>query len=90
MRLGIAELELSLAHGAAARDMIEAVSHPLFRLVATPMLVEATLLSDDHELAPETIDALASLGEQAQDPGRLAIVARTRALLAPRLRRSRA
>jgi DNA-binding CsgD family transcriptional regulator/tetratricopeptide (TPR) repeat protein len=83
VRLGIAELELSLAHGAAARDMIEAVSHPLFRLVATPMLVEATLLSDDHELAPETIDALASLGEQAQDPGRLAIVARTRALLAP-------
>jgi DNA-binding CsgD family transcriptional regulator len=83
VRLGIAELELSLAHGAAARDMIDAVSHPLFRLVATPMLVEATLLSGDPEPGPQTLGALASLGEQAQDPGRLAILERTRALLAP-------
>jgi DNA-binding CsgD family transcriptional regulator/tetratricopeptide (TPR) repeat protein len=83
VRMGVAELELSLAHGAAAREMIEAVSHPLFRLVAAPILVEATLLSADPEPAPETLGALASLGEQAQDPGRLAVLARTRALLAP-------
>jgi DNA-binding CsgD family transcriptional regulator len=82
VRLGIAELELSLGHGAAARDMIEAVSHPLFRLVATPILVEATLLSGDREVGPETLNALAKLGEQAQDPGRLAVLTRTRALLA--------
>jgi|HubBroStandDraft_6_1064221.scaffolds.fasta_scaffold08184_2 DNA-binding CsgD family transcriptional regulator len=83
VRLGIAELELSLAHGPAARDMIEAVSHPLFRLVATPILVEAILLSGDPEPGPETLSALANLAEQAQDPGRLAILERTRALLAP-------
>jgi DNA-binding CsgD family transcriptional regulator len=83
VRLGIAELELSLAHGHAAREMIEAVSHPLFRLIAAPMLVEATLLSDDPEPGQEILDALASLGEQAQDPGRLAILARAHALLAP-------
>ena len=71
VRLGIAELELSLGHGAAARDMIDAVSHPLFRLVATPMLVEATLLSGEREPGPETLDALAKLAEQAQDPRRL-------------------
>jgi DNA-binding CsgD family transcriptional regulator len=83
VRLGIAELELSLAQGAAARDMIEAVSHPLFRLVAAPILVEATLLSGDHEPGLQTLDALAALSEQTQDPGRVAILARTRALLAP-------
>jgi DNA-binding CsgD family transcriptional regulator len=83
VRLGIAELELSLAHGAAAREMIEAVSHPLFRLIAAPILVEATLLSGDPEPGPETLDALANLGEQTQDPGRLAILTRARALLAP-------
>lgn len=82
VRLGIAELELSLGHGAAARDLIDAVSHPLFRLVATPMLVEATLLSGEREPGPETLDALAKLAEQAQDPRRLALIARTRALLA--------
>jgi DNA-binding CsgD family transcriptional regulator/tetratricopeptide (TPR) repeat protein len=83
VRLGIAELELSLCHGAAAREMIEAISHPLFRLVAAPILVEATLLSDDPAPGPDTLEAMASLGEQAQDPGRLAILTRTRALLAP-------
>jgi DNA-binding CsgD family transcriptional regulator/tetratricopeptide (TPR) repeat protein len=83
VRLGIAELELSLGHGAVARDLIEAVSHPLFRLVATPILVEATLLCGEPEPGPETLDALAKLAEQAQDPGRLAVVTRTRALLAP-------
>jgi DNA-binding CsgD family transcriptional regulator/tetratricopeptide (TPR) repeat protein len=82
VRLGIAELELSLGHGAAARDMIEAVSHPLFRLVATPILVEATLLCGEREPEPETLDALAKLAEQAQDPARLAVLTRTDALLA--------
>jgi DNA-binding CsgD family transcriptional regulator len=82
VRLGVAELELSLSHGAAAREMIEAVSHPLFRLVATPILIEAMLLSGDREPGPETLDALATLAEQAQDPGRLAVVTRTHALLA--------
>jgi DNA-binding CsgD family transcriptional regulator len=83
VRLGVAELELSLAHGPAAREMIDAVSHPLFRLVAAPMLVEASILSGDPDPGQETLQALASLGEQAQDPGRLAVLARTRALLAP-------
>jgi DNA-binding CsgD family transcriptional regulator/tetratricopeptide (TPR) repeat protein len=83
VRLGIAELELSLAHGPAARDIIEGVSHPLFRLVATPILVEATLLAGEREPRPETLDALAKLAQQAQDPARLAVLARTDALLAP-------
>jgi DNA-binding CsgD family transcriptional regulator len=83
VRLGLAELELSLGHGAAAREMIDAVSHPLFRLVAAPMRVEASILSGDAEPGEQTLDSLASLGEQAQDPGRLAVLARTRALLAP-------
>jgi DNA-binding CsgD family transcriptional regulator len=83
VRMGIAELELSLAHGVAAREMLDAISHPLFRLVAAPMLVEASILSGDPEPAQETLQALESLGEQAQDPGRLAVLARTRALLAP-------
>jgi DNA-binding CsgD family transcriptional regulator len=83
VRLGVAELELSLGHGAAAREMIQAVSHPLFRLVAAPMLVEASILSGDPEPGQEALQALASLGEQAQDPGRLAVLERTRALLAP-------
>jgi DNA-binding CsgD family transcriptional regulator len=82
VRLGVAELELSLGHGAAAREMIEAVSHPLFRLVAAPILVEATLSSGDPEPGPETLGALADLGEQTRDPGRLAVLTRTRALLA--------
>ncbi len=81
-RLGIAELELSLAHGAAARDMIEAVSHPLLRLGAAPMLVEASLLSGDPDPGHEAIDALTALAEQWRDPGRLGVLARTHALLA--------
>ena len=83
VRLGIAELELSLAHGAAARDMIEAVSHPLLRLTAAPMLVEASLMSGDPEPGRAAVDALADLAEQWQDPGRLGVLARTHALLAP-------
>jgi DNA-binding CsgD family transcriptional regulator len=44
VRLGIAELQVSLGHGAAAREMIEAVSHPLLRLSAAEMLTDAVLL----------------------------------------------
>ena len=83
VRLGIAELELSLAHGAAARDMIEAVSHPLLRLAATPMLVEASLLSSDTEPGRAVPDALPALSEQGQDPRLRGVLARTHALLAP-------
>jgi DNA-binding CsgD family transcriptional regulator len=83
VRLGIAELELSLAHGPAARDMIEGVSHPLLRLAAAPMLVEASLLSGDPEPARTALDAFATLAEQGQDPGRLGVLTRTHALLAP-------
>jgi len=82
VRLGIAELELSLAHGAAARDMLEALSHPLFRLRAAPMLVEATLLSGDAEPSRAALDALQAF-EQGHDPRLLGILERTRALLAP-------
>jgi len=83
VRLGIAELELSLARGAAARDMIEAVSHPLFRLRAVPMLVEASLLSGDPEPGRAALAALPALSEQGHDPRLLGVLARTRALLAP-------
>ncbi len=83
VRLGIAELELSLAHGAAARELIETVSHPLLRLTAAPMLVEAALLSGDPEPGRAALDALTTLGEQWQDRGRLGVLARTHALLAP-------
>lgn len=83
VRLGIAELELSLAHGTAARDMLEAVSHPLFRLRTAPMLVEASLLSGDGEPGRAALDALPVLSEQAHDPRLLGVLARTRALLAP-------
>jgi DNA-binding CsgD family transcriptional regulator/tetratricopeptide (TPR) repeat protein len=82
VRLGIAELELSLAHGTAARDMLEAVSHPLFRLRAAPMLVEATLLSGDREPARTALDALQAF-EEGHDPRLLGVLERTRALLAP-------
>jgi DNA-binding CsgD family transcriptional regulator/tetratricopeptide (TPR) repeat protein len=82
VRLGIAELEVSLAHGAAARDMLEAVSHPLFRLRAAPMLVEATLLSGDPEPSRAALDALQAF-EEGHDPRLLGVLVRTRALLAP-------
>ncbi|HEX4012015.1 MAG TPA: AAA family ATPase [Solirubrobacteraceae bacterium] len=83
VRLGIAELELSLAHGAAARDLIEAVSHPLLRLRAAPMLVEASLLSGNREAGRAALDALQALSEQGGDPRLLGVLARTSALLAP-------
>jgi DNA-binding CsgD family transcriptional regulator len=82
VRLGIAELELSLGHGAAARDMIEAVSHPLLRLSAAEMLTDAVLLSGEPEPGRVVADALAARGEQAQDPAVLGRLARARALLA--------
>jgi DNA-binding CsgD family transcriptional regulator len=82
VRLGIAELELSLAHGAAARDMLEALTHPLFRLRAAPMMVEATLLSGDPEPARAAVDALQAF-EEGHDPRLLGVLERTRALLAP-------
>lgn len=86
VRLGFAELELSLAHGAAARDLIEALSHPLWRLFAVPYLAEAWLMSGDSE-PPEAalsgVEMLTAYGEQAQDPVVLGLVARSRALLAP-------
>ncbi len=83
VRLGIAELELSLGHGTAARDMIEAVSHPLFRLGSAPMLVEATLLSGDREAGRPALDSLAAFGGHGRDPRLLGLLAWTRALLAP-------
>jgi DNA-binding CsgD family transcriptional regulator len=82
VRLGMAELELSLAHGAAARDLIEAISLPLASLTAAPYLAEAALLSGDCEPPHTAIDALADYAEQAQDPLVLGLVARSRALLA--------
>jgi DNA-binding CsgD family transcriptional regulator len=81
-RLGVAELELSLGHGGPAREMIEAVAHPLFRRSATPMLIESELLAGDGGPDPETLAALDALGESTSDRGRLAVIARTRALLA--------
>jgi len=83
VRLALAELELSLAHGAAAREMIEAVSHPLFRMSAAPYLVEALLLSGDPEAGSVDLGALTAYAEQARDPQMLGLLARTRALLAP-------
>jgi DNA-binding CsgD family transcriptional regulator len=83
VHLGLAELELSLGHGAAARDMIESVSQPLFRLGAASDLVEALLLTGDPEPARASLDALADYAEQAHDPHTLGILARARAFLAP-------
>jgi ATP/maltotriose-dependent transcriptional regulator MalT len=81
-RLGLAELELSLGHGAAARDLIEAASHPLISLIAGPYLVDAALLSGDSEPPRTAVDALAYYAEQAHDPVLLGLVVRSRALLA--------
>ena len=85
VRLEFAELELSLAHGAVARELIEALSHPMWRLYAVPYLAEAWLMSGDSE-PPEAalsgVELLTAYGEQAQDPVVLGLVARSRALLA--------
>ena len=82
VRVGLAELELSLAHGAAARDLIEAISHPVVSVLAGPYLVEAAILSGDPEPPRTAVDTLASYAEQARDPVLLGLVARSRALLA--------
>jgi len=82
VHLGLAELELSLGHGAAARDMIESVTQPLFRLAAAPEFVEALLLTGDPEPGRASLDALAAYAEQARDPHTLGVLARARALLA--------
>jgi DNA-binding CsgD family transcriptional regulator len=82
-RLGLAELELSLGHGPAARELIEEVTHPLLRLVATPALIEALLLSGELERARCATVPFARYVEQAQDPHYLGLLARSRALLAP-------
>ncbi|HXW79108.1 MAG TPA: LuxR C-terminal-related transcriptional regulator, partial [Acidimicrobiales bacterium] len=82
VRLGLAELELSLGNGAAARDLIEAIAHPVLSLSAAPYLVEASVLSGDPEPAATAIDVIANYGEQTQDALVLGLVARSRALLA--------
>jgi hypothetical protein len=63
--LGLAELELSLGHGPAALEMIEAVSLPLFKIGAAPDLVEALLLGGDPEPGRVPLDGLAAFAEQA-------------------------
>jgi DNA-binding CsgD family transcriptional regulator len=63
--------------------MIESVTQPLFRLGATPDLVEASLLAGDREPGRISLDALAAYAEQADDPHTLGTLARARALLAP-------
>ena len=83
VHLALAELELSLAHGAAAREMLESVSHPLFRLGATLYLVEALILSGDPEPESVSLDEVAAFTEHAQDPYMLGALARARALIAP-------
>jgi DNA-binding CsgD family transcriptional regulator len=78
VHVGLAELELSLAHGAAARELLEAVSHPLFKLFATPYLVEASLLCDQAEPERAWLDALIDSAEQPDDPQLLGLVASKR------------
>ncbi|HUO74948.1 MAG TPA: helix-turn-helix transcriptional regulator [Solirubrobacteraceae bacterium] len=79
----MAELELSLGHGGAARDMIEAVSNRLLRSGAALSLVEALLLSGDPAPGRVDLDLLAAYAAQAQDSQSLGLLARARALLAP-------
>ncbi len=81
VRIGMAELELSLGHGSVALETLEAVSHPLFRLVSAPLRVEASMMGGATGTDPQTLEALDVLAEQARDPGRLGVLARTRALL---------
>jgi DNA-binding CsgD family transcriptional regulator len=82
VRLGLAELELSLGHGAAARDLIEAVSHRLMKLGALPYLVEAVILSGDSDPEGVNLENLAAYAGTARDPHMSGLLARTRALLA--------
>jgi DNA-binding CsgD family transcriptional regulator len=82
VRIGLAELELSLGHGAAARDLIEAVSHRLFKLGTLPYLVEAMLLGGDPEAGRVDLGGLAAYAGIARDPHMSGLLARTRALMA--------
>jgi DNA-binding CsgD family transcriptional regulator len=82
VRLGLAELELSLGHGAAARDLIDAVSHRLFKLGALPYLVEAMLLCSDPDARFVELGTLAAFAKTAKDPHISGLLARTRALTA--------
>jgi len=83
VRIGSAELELSLGHAAAARDLLEAISHPLFRLATAPLLVEVSLLTGDTASGHAALDSLVAFGGHGQDHRLLGMLAWTRALLAP-------
>jgi DNA-binding CsgD family transcriptional regulator/tetratricopeptide (TPR) repeat protein len=82
VRLGLAELEILLGHGASALELIEAISQPLLRLVAVPYLVEASVLAPDSDPPLAAVDVLAAYAEQSRDPLVLGVVARSRARLA--------
>jgi DNA-binding CsgD family transcriptional regulator/tetratricopeptide (TPR) repeat protein len=81
--LALAEVELSLGHGAAARELIESVSHPLYAVLSAPDLVEAALLGGDPEPPHELVDYLEAFAKRSQDPQCFGLLARARALLAP-------
>lgn len=83
VRVGLAELELSFGRASAASEILESISHPLFRLVAAPLRVEASVIGGARRPDPETLEALEILEQQASDPARLGLQARARALLAP-------
>jgi ATP/maltotriose-dependent transcriptional regulator MalT len=82
VRLGLAELELSLSNGVAAGDLLVAISHPLLSVAAAPFLVEASRLSGDADLGSAAMDTIARYVERSQDPLVLGLAARSRALLA--------
>jgi DNA-binding CsgD family transcriptional regulator len=81
-RLALAEIELSIGHGAAARELIEAISPPVYSALSAPDLVEASLLSGNPAPARGLVDFLATFAERSQDPELLGLLARARALLA--------
>jgi DNA-binding CsgD family transcriptional regulator len=81
VRIGVAELELSLGNGGAALEALAAVSHPLFRLVSAPLRMEASMIGGANAPDAETLEALDVLADHAQDPERLGVLARARALL---------
>jgi DNA-binding CsgD family transcriptional regulator/tetratricopeptide (TPR) repeat protein len=80
--LALAEIELSLGHGTEARELIEAVSHPLYAVLSAPDLVEAAILSGDPEPACELVGQLKVFAQRSNDPQLLGLLARARALLA--------
>ena len=82
VRLGLAELELSLANGVAAHDHLGAIAHPLLSLAAAPYLVEASVLIGELQPARRAIEVMAEFAAQSEEPLVLGLVARSRALLA--------